>query len=162
MPTHAKTLIVTLLFLGAENSLAAEKLSDILRKSKWDGVIGTWVDTDTQGNRSKVTYAWKIRDRVIEITTKEESRESVALVGVNAKSGEIVHMGADSNGASFLGKWELKDNGDAVLGLAFTDGDGRPGALSIRHRLEGSDAMNVTLELPQPLSFRMNRLKPGK
>ena len=57
--------------LAASRAPAAEKLGDILRESKWDGIIGTWVGADTKGATLNTTYAWKIKDRVVEITTKQ-------------------------------------------------------------------------------------------
>jgi len=68
--------------------------------------------------------------------------------------------GADSDGASSIGKWELEEIGDAVLGVAFTSGDGQVGALRIRHHLEDEDTMIGTIELPQPIKFKMIRATP--
>ncbi len=150
-------VFTSLIALAAPQASAAEKLSDVLREAKWDGIVGTWVDADTKGEAFKTIYAWKVKDRVIEITTKERSKESVALMGVNGKSGEVFHMGADSDGSSSLGTWQVKDNGDAVLGIVFTSGDGQEGALSIRHHLADKDTVVVTIELPQPIKFKLIR-----
>ena len=58
-------------------------------------------------------------------------------------------MSADSDGSSSFGKWVVDDkNGDAVLGIGYTSGDGLEGGLSIRHHLEDKDTMIVTIELP--------------
>ena len=143
----------------AHSHASAESLGELLRESNWDRVIGTWVDADTKGEVITTTYAWKIEDRVVEITTQEANKESVALMGVNAKSGEVFHMGADSEGASSLGKWEL-DGRDAVLGLVYTTGEGQEGALSIRHHLEDENTMSITIELPQPIRVTMVKEKP--
>ena len=94
------TLIATLLLTPASQASAGEKLSDILRDSNWEGIIGTWVDAESKGAAFKAKYAWKIKDRVIEITTKDANRESVALMGVNGKTGEVFHMGVDGEGTS--------------------------------------------------------------
>ncbi|GAA5510330.1 hypothetical protein [Novipirellula caenicola] len=153
------TLLATLL-LSASPLFAADKLSDILRKHQWEGMIGTWVDAETNGETSTATYAWKIKDRVIEITTKGNEMETVALMGVNAKTHEVFHMGADSTGGSSLGKWEVDKNGDAVLGLLFTGADGEQGGLSIRHHREDEDTIIVTIELPEPMQYKMIRVKP--
>jgi len=153
-------LIVMFLMLAAAHASAAEKLIDILQESKCAGIAGTWVDANTGGREIRTTYAWKFRDRVMEITTRDPTKESVAIMGVNATNGEVFHMGADSNGGSSLGKWEMKDDGEIVLELLYTSGDGQTGGLSIRHRLESNDTMIVTVELPQPISFKMIRKKP--
>lgn len=141
---------------------AAEKLSDILREHDWDGIVGTWGDAETGGESFSVSYVWKIEDRVIEVTTKYEDRESVALMGVNAMSGEVFHMGADSGGGSSLGKWEVDDNGDAILGLLFTGGNGEQGAMSIRHHRVDDNTLVVTIELPEPITVRLIRATPDE
>jgi len=155
-------LIATVLLLAGSQVSAAEKLSNILRKAKWDGIIGTWVDPAT---KNTTTFAWKIEDRVIEVTSKEKTKQTVALMGVNAKTGEVFHMGANSDGTSVLGKWELEDE-DAVLGLLYTTGDGQEGALSIRYHRENADTLTVIVELPgvpDPIAkSRLIRTKPKK
>ena len=111
-------LIATFLLLGGAKTLASEKLSDVLGRSQWGGIIGTWVDEDSKGASIKTDYAWKIKDRLIEITTKEGSKESVALMGVNAKNDEVFHIGADSDGGSSLGKWTVSEDGMRFLNLS--------------------------------------------
>lgn len=155
-------VIMFSLSLAPAQVAAAEKLSDILREYSWEGILGTWVDADTKGKTYTVNYKWKIKDRVIEVTTKGREMTTVGLMGVNAKTGEVFHMGADSTGGSSLGKWEIANNGDAVLGLLFTGADGEQGALSIRHRMEGQDTLIATVELPQPMTFKLTRVKPAK
>lgn len=137
---------------------ANDNLRDILRKSKWDGIIGTWVDQASNGDALETTYAWKIKDRVIEVVTKEAGKESVALIGVNAKTHEVFQMGAASDGSSSLGNWKFKDDSTAVLGMVFTAGDGSEGALEIRLYLEDKDSMTVTIVLPQPIEIEMVRV----
>ncbi len=80
-------------------------------------------------------------------------------MGVNAKTGKIFLMGADSDGGSYLGEWNVDNNEDAVLGIGFTSPDGQEGLLSIRHQMENKDTMLVTVELPQPITFKMIRSK---
>lgn len=150
--------LASALSLASPEIHAAEKLSDILREHNWDGIIGKWGDAETGGKSFTVSYVWKIEDRLIETTTEYEDRESVALMGVNANSGEVFHMGADSDGGSSLGKWEVDDQGDAILGLVFTGGDGEQGAMSIRHRRVDDDTIVVTIELPEPITIRLIRL----
>ncbi len=137
---------------------ANDNLRDLLRKSKWDGIIGTWVDQASNGGVLETTYAWKIKDRVIEVVTKEAEKESVALIGVNAKTHDVFQMGATSDGSSSQGNWKFKDDGTAVLGMVFTAGDGSEGALEIRPYLEDKDSMTVTIVLPQPIEIEMVRV----
>ena len=151
------------IFHVAENDPAAagsksQALGEILRQSKWDRLIGTWIDADTKGAGLKSTYSWKIKDRVIESTSKEPNNESVALMAINAESGEIFHTGADRYGTSFTGKWQLPKDGDAVLDVAFTSGSGDKGTIKIRYHLVNDDTLVVTVELPQPITIKMIRL----
>ena len=160
--TSSSILCVALICIcsfPAATSTAADTLKDKLRESGWDGIIGTWVDADTQGTSAKVSYAWKIEERVIEVTSKMAERTTVALMGVNGKTGEVFHMGADSDGTSSLGKWEVEDSGDAVLGILYTTVDGQEGGMSIRFHKQGKDAVTMTIELPQPIRVKLVRAK---
>ena len=145
--------------LCTSQATAAETLMDKLKEAGWDGVIGTWVDEATGGKGYTITYAWKIQDRVIEVATKSPDNETVALMGVNAKNGQVFHMGADKQGASSLGEWKVDVDGSAVLNLVFTGGDGAQGTLQMRHKLVGKDKMEVTVQLAQPLRFTLIRKK---
>ncbi|MEM8680271.1 MAG: hypothetical protein AAGF97_13065 [Planctomycetota bacterium] len=143
--------------LSANSSVsAAETLSDFVKDAKWDDLIGTWVDAETQGATLTTTYAWRLKDRVIEITTTDGNKESIAWMGVNGKTGDVFHMGVDGDGASSLGKW-IDDDGDAVLELIFTSGDGQEGGFKFRNHFKDSDTMTVTLELPDPVVINMVR-----
>ena len=147
---------------GDDEESTGKILRDILRKSKWDRIIGTWVDMDTKGAVLRTTYAWRITDRVIEITSKEVHKESVSLMAVDARTGEVVHMGVDSEGAHSHGKWEMNDNGDAVLGIEFIGADGQEGRLRLRYHLEDKDTLIVTIGLPNAIKVKMVRAKAEK
>ncbi len=137
------------------------KLGDILRQKRWDRLIGTWVDADSKGAGLKTTYAWKLKDRVLEVTSKEPQKESVSLMSVNAKSGDVFQVGGDDQGTSFLGGWKFEEKGDAVLAVTYTAGDGTEGTLSIRYHFQDNDTLILTLELPQPITVRMIRAAKG-
>lgn len=153
---------VALFCLAAFSSVqasAAETLQDKLDAAGWGGIIGTWVDADSGGSGIKISYQWKIDKHVIEVTSTMRERQSVALMGVNGKTGDVFHMGADDQGTSSLGKWEVEDNGDAVLGIQYTTADGTEGTLNIRFHKEGKDAVTMTIELPEPIRIKMIRSK---
>lgn len=137
-----------------------DHLGEILQQSQWDRLIGTWVDEDTQGAALKTTYAWKIKDRVIEVTNKESQKESVGLMAVNRKSGDVFQVGGDSTGTTYLGQWEFEPGEDATLGVRYTSGEGEEGSLSLRYHLEDDNTLLLTVELPQPIQIRMVRAKP--
>lgn len=149
--------LVAGLAVAAAPSASAQSLKDVLLEHDWDRVIGTWVDADTRGANLKVAYAWKFEEHLVEITTWTREERTVGLMGRNAQNGDIYHVGATSRGGSSLGKWEIVD-GDAVLGLGFTGGDGQQGAMRIRHHLENDDTMVLTIEGPEPVTFKLIRV----
>ncbi len=151
-------VVVTLGMFTAE-ATAADTLMSKLKEAQWDGVIGTWVDEATGGENNTTVYAWKIKDRVIVVHTKDPNNETVALMGVNAQNGQIFHMGADKQGASSLGEWKIDADGSAVLSLVYTSADGTQGTAQIRQKMIGKDKMQVTIQLEQPLRFTLVRKK---
>jgi len=156
-------LWVNLLFISMVSSASAqETLKEILEKNKWEKIIGTWVDEGTKGQAIETTYAWKIKDRVIEIVTKEGKNKEVALMGVNAKTGDVFHMGAKSDGSSSLGTWKFSKTGDATLGVAFTDGNGQQGGIEIRFEWLDDNSMTLTIGLPDPIDIEMVRKKKSR
>jgi hypothetical protein len=151
--------VVISAMLHTSHATAADTLKDKLKEAGWDGLLGTWVDEATGGKGYTSNYAWKIQDRVIEVRTRDATNETVALMGVNAKNGQVFHMGADKQGASSLGEWKVDADGSAVLNLVFTGGDGAQGTLQMRHKLIGKDKMEITVQLAQPLRFTLVRKK---
>jgi hypothetical protein len=49
-----------------------------------------------------MTVKWKIKDRVVETESIDPGRTSVSLISINAASGDIFQVGADSTGSSHL------------------------------------------------------------
>ena len=147
---------------NAASAAAQETLQEILQEQKWEKIIGTWVDEGTKGQAIETTYAWKIKDRVIEVVTKEGKNTEVALMGVNAKTGDVFHMGAKSDGSSSLGTWKFSKTGDATLGVAFTDGNGEQGGIELRFEWLDDNAMTITIGLPKPIEIEMVRKKTGR
>ncbi len=148
----------TLAFAQSQAS-AADKLSDVLKESKMDGIVGDWVDPETKEKKIMTRFAWKIKDRVLEVTTKNGEMVTTALMGVNGKTGEVFHMGADSDGTSSIGTWTVPAPGEAVLGIIYTTSAGQEGGLSIRHKLIAKDTLLVTIELPQLITYKLVRVK---
>ena len=160
--TKFATLAAFLFILGGVTSYA-ETLGDVLKESKWDGIIGTWVDPETKGQNKKVAYAWKVKDHAILVTGTAFGTNSVAIMGRSAKDGTVFHVGADSKGTSVLGKWEVKE-GEAILGLGFVSGEGVEGVMQIRYTMKDENAVVVSLEglTPAPIVYTMVKVKPIK
>lgn len=137
---------------------AADTLGDVLREAGWQRIIGTWVDAETGGEKIRATYEWKIDDRVIATTTRRFGKESAALICINAKSGDIFHIGGDSEGGSFLGKWQLETNAYANLTLGMVEPDGGQETMTVQYELVDDNTMKVRIQMPLlPLSFELVR-----
>ena len=154
------TALAAVLFMLGGTTSYAKTLGDTLRESKWDGIIGTWVDPETKGRNKKVAYAWKVKDHAILATGAAFGTNSVAIMGRNAKDGTVFHVGADSKGTSVLGKWEFKD-GNAILELGFVSGEGVEGVMKIRYTKKAENTLNVSLEglSSQPIVYTMVKVK---
>lgn len=132
-------------------------LSDTLKRSGWDRLIGTWVDEGSKGEGLKLSFQWKIKDRVIEAESIDPGRTSVSLISVNGANGDTFQVGADSTGSSHLGTWTFSKDDAAVLNLSYTDGDGTQGQITLRYKLTDGDTLDFTLALPQPIHIRLIR-----
>ena len=157
--TKLAALTAILFMLGGATS-HAKTLGDTLRESKWDGIIGIWVDPKTKGQNRKVTYAWKVKDHAILVTGATFGTNSVAIMGRNAKDGTVFHAGTDSKGTSVLGKWEFKD-GEAILGLGFVTGEGVEGVMQVRYTMKNESTVIVSVEgvTPEPIVYTMVKVK---
>ena len=154
------TALTAILFMLCGGVSHAKTLGDALRESKWDGIIGTWVDSKTKGQNRKVTYAWKVKDHAILVSGATFGTNSVAIMGRNAKDGTLFHAGTDSKGTSVLGKWEVKD-GEAILGLGFTTGEGVEGVMQRRYTKKGDNTLVVSTEglTPEPIVYTLVKVK---
>ena len=157
--TKFTALMAILFMLGGATSYA-KNLGDTLRESKWDGIIGTWVDPETKGRNNKVSYAWKVKDHAILATGAAFGTNSVAIMGRNAKDGTVFHVGADDKETSVLGKWDFKSD-VAVLELGFVTGEGVEGVMKIRYTKKDDNTLVVSIEglTPQPIVYTLVKVK---
>ena len=157
------TALAAILFMLGGATSHAKTLGDTLRESKWNGIIGTWVDPETKGQNRKVTYAWKVEDHAILATGATFGTNSVAIMGRNAKDGTLFHAGTDSKGTSVLGKWEVRD-GEAILGLGFVTGEGVEGVMQRRYTKKGENTLVVSIEglTPKPIVYTLVKVKTVK
>ena len=160
--TKFAALAAILFMLGGVTSYA-KTLGDVLKESKWDGIIGTWVDPETKGQNRKVTYAWKVKDHAILVTGMSFGTNSVAIMGRSAKDGTVFHAGTDNKGTSVLGKWELKE-GVAILKLGFVSGEGVEGTMQVRYTKKDENTLIVSVEglTPEPIVYTMVKVQPIK
>jgi len=146
--------------LVASTTYSAEKnLGEVLRESGCDRIVGTWVDETTKGKSVTSIYKWRFENRVIEVASEFDAAKTVALMGQNAQTGDVFHLGADNRGGSSIGSWTFED-GEATLELAFVTGDGLEGGAMIRHRLKDENTMIVTIDAGESVTFTMIRTEP--
>lgn len=157
--TAFATALAIVVAIAGARSAPAETLGDALREHGWDKIIGWWVGQDAKGAGFKLNYAWKFEDTLIEVTSWQEGKQTVSLMGRNPKSGEVYHFGADSEGGGSLGAWSIEE-GDAVLSTMFVTAQGVEGTVRIRHHMENDDTIVVSIEAePEPVTFKMKRVK---
>ncbi len=141
-----RSLLLVCVLCLVPQAQAADKLIDFLKKNKFEGMVGTWVDADTKGKVHKTTITWKIKDRVLETVSEQGGNKSVGLIAVDSKKSTIFTVGADSKGTTWLGDMKFK-NGDAVQGVLFSTEDGKGGAMSITYHFENKDALTMTINI---------------
>ena len=137
-------------------ALYGNSLVDILQRSEWNQILGTWVDTATQGKLLKTTYAWKIPGEVIEVTSHEPQKESISLIIAHPVTHQVTQTGANSDGTTFSTSWDFKAPGNAQLKVAYTTRDGTSGTLQINQQIKGPDSLTQTLLLTKPITIQMN------
>jgi hypothetical protein len=140
---------------------AESNLGEILRQSRCDGIVGTWVDEETNGKAVTTNYKWRFKDRVLEIATELKELKTVAWMGRNSQTGDVFHLGADNQGGSSIGNWRFAD-GEATLEVAFVTGEGQEAGMIIRHRLKDENTMVVGIEAEETITFTMVRTKKQK
>ena len=157
------TALTVFLFILLGGTSHAKNLGDALRDSKWDGIIGTWIDPETKGRNNGISFVWQVKDHAILAKGAAFGTQSVALIGRNAKDGTVFHVGADDKGSSVLGKWTFK-NDDAVLELGFVTGEGVEGVMKIRYVKKDENTLTVSLEglSPQPIVYSLIKVKSAK
>ncbi len=136
---------------------APATLGDVLREYGFEQVIGDWIDAETRGKKLKVTYAWRFEEHLVEISTWSPHEQTTAFMGLNARTGDVYHVGATSRGGGSRGKWDVVD-GDAVLALEFTGGRGEQGSMRIRHHPEDDNTILITIEGPEPTQIKLVRI----
>ena len=138
------------------SSSAEKNLGEILRESRFDRICGTWVDTETKGESVTTSFRWRFEDRVLEVTSELRELKTVALVGQNAQTGEVFHLGADNQGGSSIGNWRF-EKGQATLEVAFVTGEGREGGVIIQYRLKDENTMIVSIEAEKLVTITLVR-----
>lgn len=137
------TGIAALAIAGLTGPVQGADLGEALDHAKWRGILGTWVDSETKGERVKIAYAWKFENKLIEVNSTMGDVKSVSLMGFNPDSEEVFMMGGNSNGGGTIGKWRMEGD-DAVLDLSYVRANGDKGKMTLKHHRVNDDTIEVT------------------
>lgn len=135
MKLHSLLAAFCALFvLASSSSLHAETLAEHLEAAELGALIGTWVDEDSSGEAVTITYNWQIKDHALAMTVKTQNRTSFALIGIDPKSGDVVHTSIDNKGGAGAGKWAEED-GVATLTITVVDSEKKERTLKVTHKI---------------------------
>ena len=137
------TGVAALAFAGLTTPAQGTDLGEALAHVNWKGIVGSWVDSETKGERVKIVYAWKFENKLIEVNSTMGDTKGISLMGYNPDSEEVFMMGGNSEGGGNLGKWSMDDE-DAVLELSYVRADGEKGEMSLKHHWVNDDTIEVS------------------
>ena len=139
----AFTGIAALAITGLANPAQGADLGEALESVSWKGIIGTWVDSETKGERVKLNYAWKFENKLIEVNSQMGETKSVSLMGFNPETEEVFMIGGNSKGGGSMGKWSM-DGEDAVLELSYMSAEGEKGTMKLKHHKVDADTIEIS------------------
>ena len=138
-----RSFLALLAYFTITSSAQGADLGEALDSVNWRGILGTWVDSETKGERVKVAYAWKFKDKLIEVNSKMGETESISLMGFNPETEEVFMMGGNNKGGGSIGKWSM-DGEDAVLELSYVSETGDKGTMKFKHHRVDKDTIKIT------------------
>ena len=138
------SLILLPMLLCTAFSARAETLGEILESAELGALIGTWVDQDSNGEAISLTYAWRIENHVLSLSVKRPSNNSEAMIAVDPRTGEVVHVTANEKGGMGRGKWAEED-GVATLTLTTVNADKEETTVKITHQIVDNKQLVVGL-----------------
>ncbi|MFP6867298.1 MAG: hypothetical protein VCA35_15250 [Roseibacillus sp.] len=123
----------------------ADTLAEKLEEVGLGALIGTWVDPDSNGDQITVTYTWRVKDHALGMSVKTPNRTSEALIGLDPKTGEVIHTTHDDKGGSGQGKW-AEENDVATLTLTVIDSEKKETNLRITHKIVDNKQLVVGMK----------------
>ncbi len=123
----------------------ADTLAEKLEEVGLGALIGTWVDPDSNGDQISVTYTWRVKDHALGMSVKTPNRTSEALIGLDPKTGEVIHTTHDDKGGSGQGKW-AEENDVATLTLTVIDSEKKETNLRITHKIVDNKQLVVGMK----------------
>lgn len=123
-----------------------DDLGDALKHVGWEGIIGTWVDSDTKGKVLTTSYAWKFENKLIEVNSSYGDTKSASLMAFDPDNEAVYVISGDNKGGGSMGKWSMEGD-DAVLQIQFRTGEGEKGTMKMVHHKVDKDTLKVTISL---------------
>ncbi|MFP6855939.1 MAG: hypothetical protein VCA73_01600 [Roseibacillus sp.] len=123
----------------------ADTLAEKLEEVGLGALIGTWVDPDSNGDQITVTYTWRVKDHALGMSVKTPNRTSEALIGLDPRTGEVIHTTHDDKGGSGGGKW-AEENDVATLTLTVIDSEKKETLLKITHKIVDNKQLVVGMK----------------
>ena len=153
-------VLATAFLIGSTPVNAAENLGSIIRENRWDRMVGTWVDAETNGKKLKSVTTWRFKDHVVKTVNHDfqQGKNETSLMIYSPKKGEVFIVSADDKGGSASGQWTFNKD-EAVLNLGFVTPEKQEGLLQLRYKFIDDDTMIATVVLPKPIVIKMIRLK---
>lgn len=149
MKKLATTLSIAALSISFTTSnLQADTLGDVMKSEGIDKMLGTWVDADTNGEKFRITYKWKIKGHAVELILKTEDSTSSALIVYDQGSETVLHMGVNSKGELGRGTWSAQE-GVAILDLTQNTSDGQEVELKISHKVVDKKSLTLGFEMKE-------------
>lgn len=139
----ALTGIAALAITGLTAPAQGADLGEALDHVNWRGILGTWVDSETKGERVRIAYTWKYENKLIEVNSSMGKTKSVSLMGFNPDSEEIFMMGGNNKGGGTIGKWSMEGE-DAILDLSYIRANGEKGKMKLKHHRVNENTIEVT------------------
>ena len=130
------------------SNLQADTLGDVMKSEGIDKMLGTWVDADTNGEKFRITYKWKIKGHAVELILKTEDSTSSALIVYDQGSETVLHMGVNSKGELGRGTWSAQE-GVAILDLTQNTSDGQEVELKISHKVVDKKSLTLGFEMKE-------------
>jgi len=130
------------------SNLQADTLGDVMKAEGIDKMLGTWVDADTNGEKFRITYKWKIKGHAVELILKTEDSTSSALIVYDQGSETVLHMGVNSKGELGRGTWSAQE-GVAILDLTQNTSDGQEVELKISHKVVDKKSLTLGFEMKE-------------
>jgi len=147
MKTFSKILSLAALSVSfTTSSLHADTLGDVMKAEGIHKMLGTWIDADSNGEKIKITYRWKIKDHAVELILKTQDGTSTALIAYDQEAEKVIHMGVNSKGELGRGSWSTQ-NGVAILDITQTNSDGQEVELKVSHKIVDKNSLTVGFEM---------------